>query len=94
MKRCKSTLKRLSLYGLAMLALHPATLFACSACYGQSDSPMARGMNWGIFTLLGVVVCVLGTIASFFVYLGKRSATIASSDESDAASEPGPEVRP
>jgi hypothetical protein len=32
-------------------------------------------MNWGIFSLLGVVVCVLCGIASFFVYLGRRSAT-------------------
>jgi uncharacterized membrane protein len=35
---------------------------------------MAKGMNWGIFSLLGVVVFVLGGVASFFVYLGKKSA--------------------
>jgi hypothetical protein len=32
------------------------SLFACAACYGKSDSPLASGMNWGIFTLLGVIV--------------------------------------
>src|SRR5689334_15270949 len=38
---------------------------ACSACFGKSDSSMALGMNWGIFTLLGVIVCVLGSVAGF-----------------------------
>ena len=52
----------------------PNPLWACAACYGQSDSPMAKGMNWGIFSLLGVVVLVLGGVASFFIYLGKKSA--------------------
>jgi len=52
-------------------------LLACAACYGQSDSAMAAGMNWGIFSLLGVIVFVLGGLAGFFVYLAKRAATIA-----------------
>jgi len=60
--------------GLAV-ALQPRAVLACAACYGASDSPMAQGMNWGIFTLLGVVVGVLGGIAGFFIYLARRSAT-------------------
>ncbi|MGD0614088.1 MAG: hypothetical protein ABSA69_01445 [Verrucomicrobiota bacterium] len=59
---------------IAGLVFTPNPLWACAACYGQSDSPMAKGMNWGIFSLLGVVVFVLGGVASFFVYLGKKSA--------------------
>jgi heme/copper-type cytochrome/quinol oxidase subunit 2 len=50
------------------------TLWACAACYGQADSPMANGMNWGIFSLLAVVVGVLGSVAVFFVYLARRAA--------------------
>jgi len=49
---------------------------ACSACFGKSDSALAAGMNWGIFTLLGVIGSVLGGVASFFVYLAKKSAAI------------------
>ncbi len=56
------------------LFLHPISLRACSACYGASDSPMAKGMNAGIFSLLGVVVVVLGSIGGFFIYLAKKSA--------------------
>jgi hypothetical protein len=38
---------------------------------------MAKGMNWGIFSLLAMVAMVLGGVASFFVYLARRSATVA-----------------
>jgi hypothetical protein len=38
---------------------------------------MARGMNWGIFSLLGVIVLVLGGVAAFFVYLARRAASLA-----------------
>ena len=51
------------------LALAPSPLFACAACYGRSDSPLASGMNWGIFTLLGVILTVLTCIALFFVHV-------------------------
>ena len=66
----------LSILSLA-LVLHPRALHACAACYGASDSPIAKGMNWGIMSLLVVVGCVLGGVASFFVYLASRSATAA-----------------
>jgi len=62
---------------LGAMALHPASLFACAACYGASDSPMANGMNWGILSLLGVVVMVLGSVATFFVFIGKRAAAVS-----------------
>jgi hypothetical protein len=62
---------------LSLAAFAPAPLFACAACYGKSDSPLASGMNWGIFTLLGVVVTVLASIASFFIYLVHRESRLA-----------------
>jgi len=64
--------------------LHPDSSWACAACYGASDSPMAKGMNWGIFSLLAVVVCVLSTFATFFVFLAKKSAATYA----DAAAQP------
>jgi hypothetical protein len=62
---------------LLALVLRPGSLLACAACYGASDSPMAQGMNWGIFSLLAVVALVLGAVAAFFVYLARRSAALA-----------------
>jgi hypothetical protein len=62
---------------LGLAALAPSPLFACAACYGKSDSPLASGMNWGIFTLLGVVVTVLISIASFFIFIIRKEAMLA-----------------
>jgi hypothetical protein len=58
----------------AMAAFSPTPLFACAACYGQSSDPLAHGMNWGIFTLLGIVVLMLSSIATFFFVLIRREA--------------------
>ena len=55
----------------------PEVASACAACYGQSDDPMARGMNMGIFTLLFVVVGVLSGIAGVGIFFAVRSARLA-----------------
>jgi hypothetical protein len=55
-----------------LAAFAPSPLFACAACYGRSDSPLANAMNWGIFTLMGVVVTVLVSIGGFFIFLIRR----------------------
>jgi hypothetical protein len=63
---------------IAALILQAPSVFACAACFGTNvDSPLARGMNWGIFALLAVVVSVLAAVASFFIYLARRSAMMA-----------------
>jgi len=55
----------------------PEASQACSVCYGKSDSPLAVGMNWGIFSLLGVILFVLGSVAGFFVFLARRAAALS-----------------
>jgi heme/copper-type cytochrome/quinol oxidase subunit 2 len=79
MRRSEETpLRRHKVLGLIpvvlALALQPQVLLACAACYGQDSGPMARGMNWGIFSLLAVIVCVLIGVAGFFIYLANRTA--------------------
>ena len=54
--------------------LAPQPVRACAACFGQSNDQMAVGMNWGIATLLVIIVSVLGGIASFFVYIARKSS--------------------
>lgn len=54
---------------------------ACATCFGQTDSPLGRGLNWGIFALLVVVNCVLAGICSFFVYVARRSAKLEAEDK-------------
>jgi len=67
-----------------VMAMCAQPLLACAVCYGQSDSPLARAMNWGIVTLLAVVASVLGGITMFFVHVGRRSGgdRAANPDES------------
>jgi len=67
---------------------HPSSAFACAACYGQSDSAMAQGMNFGILTLLAVVVAVFGSVAGFFFYLARRSSQVKTGDASANFPEP------
>ncbi len=59
---------------LVVVQLAPAA-HACATCFGKSDSKLAEGMNWGIFTLLVIVMGVLGAISAFFIFIARRAAT-------------------
>ena len=63
-----------ALVAFVVAALSGRSAYGCTACFGQSDSPLATGMNFGILTLLIVVVCVLSTLGAFFIYLARRAA--------------------
>ncbi len=77
MKRFRKS--RFSLLGLVLgFGLKAAPVFACAACGGQSSDAQAVGLNWGIFSLLGVIALVLGGVGAFFVYLARRAAAAAS----------------
>ena len=58
----------------AVVHLAPAA-HACATCFGKSDSKLAEGMNWGIFTLLVIIMGVLGAISAFFIFIARRAAT-------------------
>jgi heme/copper-type cytochrome/quinol oxidase subunit 2 len=59
----------------------PASALACAACFGKSDSNMARSLNAGIFSLMGVIVTVLVGAASFFVFVSRRAAAEAKAEK-------------
>jgi len=59
----------------------PASVMACAACFGKSDSNMARSLNAGIFSLMAVIVTVLVGAASFFVFLSRKAAATAQADQ-------------
>lgn len=62
---------------LLAVMFHAQAVLACSSCYAKIDepSPLAEGMNWGIFSLLIVVGFVLSGVAGFGIFLAKKSAT-------------------
>ena len=61
------------LLAVALLAASaPSSLFACAACTGRTDSPLASAMNYGVITLLGVVLCVLTVFLVGFVHMVRK----------------------
>ena len=68
----------------------PETAAACSACFGKSDSAMARGMNMGVIALLVVVLFVLSGFFAFMIYLIKRSALVENSPPDNTVTQPTP----
>jgi len=68
-----------SLWKIGLVAsfavLAPAKTFACAACGSGNDqiqSPLADGMNWGILTLLGVLLTVLTCFLVLFVHILRK----------------------
>lgn len=68
-------MKRLAtlFFTLLFSALLTPEASACAACFGRSDSPLADGMNAGIFTLLVIIVGVLAGVAAFLIHLIRRA---------------------
>jgi len=60
--------------------------FACAACYGKSDSPLAEGMNWGIFALLGFIGVVLAGVTGAGIFIVRRGARLAAQPDNNPIS--------
>jgi heme/copper-type cytochrome/quinol oxidase subunit 2 len=82
--------KKAAFMMVAMLALGSGSMEAlgCATCFGQSDSPLAHGMNMAIMTLLGVVLTVMALIVAFFIHVSRRSAKAGLSMEERGVAEP------
>ncbi len=68
---------------LTLLVFSLRSAVACSVCYGEPDSPMSRGLTWGILALCVVVGAVLTGVAAFFVHVGRRSRDLARAESGD-----------
>lgn len=54
-----------------LILLAPSAL-ACSVCWGAPDDPMVKGVNSGIWVLLGLVAFVqIGFVAMFYSFWRK-----------------------
>lgn len=69
------------LVGALFISLPQVTL-ACATCMGSPDDPLTKGLNAGIFSLLGMVVFVLSGAAAFAIYLVRKSAEYQRQEES------------
>ena len=66
---------RILLATLALLGV-PRLALACPVCFGQSDAPLAQAINTGVIAMLVVVAGMLGSFATFIVYLARRARSI------------------
>ncbi len=64
----------------AIMAGAPRAAEACAVCFGKTDSPLGKGMNWGIMALLGCILFVLSLVVGFALFLFRRSTDIAAED--------------
>ena len=62
----------LGILAVALVASAAGPAMACPVCFGASDSPMAAGMNNGIFFLLGVIGMVQIGFVALFVSFRRR----------------------
>ena len=77
-RRMLKKTKDIGYLALAAMFILEQNARACATCFGESDAPMAEGMNAGIFTLLIVVGGTLAGIATFFIYIIRRGARMSS----------------
>lgn len=62
------------LTGALILGMTSPAARACSVCFGDPDSDLSKGMSMGILTLLLIITSVLAGVATFFVFLARRSS--------------------
>ncbi len=60
----------------AVLLLAPRAAEACAVCFGKTDSPLGKGLHWGVFALLACIFAMLAAFGVFAVYLVRRGATM------------------
>jgi hypothetical protein len=58
---------------ITTMGLAPRLLLACAVCYGPPGAAQTRGMNFGIFTMLGVTGVVLGGFGGLFLHFARRA---------------------
>ena len=76
----RATMKMAAI-ALALVVLTPTESQACPICFGADpDSPIAQGLNWAVFSLLGVTGGVLSGFVAFMFHLMKHSRQALGSD--------------
>lgn len=74
----------IALLGAVLPLLAPAAN-ACAVCFGQTDSPLGKGLHWGVLALLAFIFAVLAVFGAFAIFLARRSALC----EAEQAAEEG-----
>lgn len=91
MNCARNFLRALTVLGLSQLT--PAA-HACAVCFGQTDSPLGKGLHWGVIALLGCIGLMLVAFGAFAVFLARRSVAMerAAREEGTAEAELFPDA--
>ncbi len=60
----------------ALWMLGSPALRACAVCFGKTDSPLGKGLHWGVLALLACIFALLLTFGAFAFYLARRSMAV------------------
>ena len=74
------------LSGMLVVLASPSA-HACAVCFGKTDSPLGKGLHWGVLALLGFVFVTLTAFGAFAVFLVRRSIATETADGLDLESE-------
>ena len=80
-RRMLKKTKHIGYLAFAGLLFTQQNAAACATCYGESDAPMAEGMNAGIMVLLIIVAGMLSGLGAFFIFLARRSRMVAAREK-------------
>lgn len=87
-----------ALLGLAasMAGFFQPAAHACAVCFGRTDSPLGKGLHWGVLALLAFIVLMLAAFGTFAVYLARRSVAMESPEfrETDTSPATSTDSRP
>ena len=72
-RRMLKKTKHIGYLAFAALLFTQQNTAACATCYGESDAPMAEGMNAGIMVLLVIIGGVLSGLGAFGIFLARRA---------------------
>jgi hypothetical protein len=61
------------LIGLLLSSMWVQSLWACSVCFGDPNSPIVHGAKAGVAVLLGIVLFVVGGIVAVAIYWIRRA---------------------
>ena len=76
------------LIGASALIWQAETVWACSVCFGDPESPMAKGVVAGVLVLVGVIGMVLLGVVGTGLSWVSRSRALARLEDTDPAHDP------
>jgi hypothetical protein len=68
--------KTLAAAFVALMALSPERLYACSVCFGDPNSPLVQGAKYGVMFLAAIIYTVLFTMAGIVYFWYRRAKAL------------------